>query len=85
MILDNPVPITEEVSVHPLLISALSAYAFPDITEFSEIVDRLTDEAIDEVYDSKKSYIENRDIIAIRYHQKLWNLILEKGRDEDYV
>ena len=81
MIFENPVLITNEVSVHPILISALSAYAFPDIFEFSKIVDRLTDEAIDEVYSSRKSYEENEKAVAIRYHQKLWNLILEKGRD----
>lgn len=83
MIFENLVPITNEVSVHPLFISALSAYAFPDVIEFSEIVDKLTDEAIDEVYSTKKTYEENRDAVAIRYHQKLWNLMLEKGRDNN--
>ena len=83
MIFENPVPITNEVSVHPLLISALSAYAFPDIIEYSEIIDKLTDEAIDEVYSTKKTYEENRDAVAIRYQQKLWNLMLEKGRDNN--
>lgn len=83
MIFKNPVPITNEVSVHPLLISALSAYAFPDAIEFLEVVDKLTDEAIDEVYCTKKTYVENRDAVTIRYHQKLWNLMLEKGRDNN--
>ena len=83
MIFKNPVPITNEVSVHPLFISTLSAYAFPDVIEFSEIVDKLTDEAIDEVYSIKKTYEENRDAVAIRYQQKLWNLMLEKGRDNN--
>ena len=81
MIFENPIPITNEVSVHPLLISTLSIYVFPDVIEFSEIVDKLTDEAIDEVYRTKKTYEENRDAVAIRYYQKLWNLMLEKGRD----
>lgn len=83
MIFDNLVPITNEVSVHPIFISALSAYAFPDAIEFSEIVDKLTDEAIEEVYNTKKNYKENRNAVAIRCQQKLWNLILEKGRDNN--
>ena len=83
MIFEKPVPITNEVSVHPLLITVLSTYAFPDVIEFSEIVDKLTDEAIDEVYSTKKTYEENRDAVAIRHNQKLWNLMLEKGRDNN--
>ena len=83
MIFKNLVPITEEISVHPLLISILSAYAFPNPFEFSQIVDKITDEAIEEVYDDTKSYIENRDVVEIRYQQKIWNLILEKGRDNN--
>lgn len=83
MISDSPIPITKEVSVHPLLISILSAYAFPNPFEFFQIVDKITDEAFEEVYDNTKSYIENLDAVAIRYHQKLWNLILEKGRDNN--
>ena len=83
MIFDNPIPITKEVSVHPLLISTLSAYAFPNPFEFAQIVDKITDEAIEEVYDDTKSYIENLDVVEIRYQQKMWNLILEKGRDNN--
>ena len=83
MIFDKLVPITKEVSVHPLLISILSAYAFPNPFEFFQIVDKITDEAIEEVYDDTKSYIENLDAVAIRHYQKLWNLILEKGRDNN--
>ena len=83
MIFDNPIPITKEVSVHPLLISTLSAYAFPNPFDFFQIVDKVTDEAIEEVYDNTKSYIENLDVVEIRYQQKMWNLILEKGRDNN--
>lgn len=83
MICDKLVPITKEVSVHPLFISSLSAYAFPNPFEFFQIVDKITDEAIEEVYDDTKSYIENLDAVAIRFQQKLWNLILEKGRDNN--
>lgn len=83
MIFDNPIPITKEVSVHPLLISSLSAYAFPNPFDFFQIVDKVTDEAIEEVYDNTKSYIENLDVVEIRYQQKMWNLILEKGRDNN--
>lgn len=83
MIFDSPIPITKEVSVHPLLISSLSAYAFPNPFDFFQIVDKVTDEAIEEVYDDTKSYIENLDAVAIRHYQKLWNLILEKGRDNN--
>lgn len=82
MIFDS-IPITKEVSIHPLLISTLSAYAFPNPFEFFQIVDKITDEAIKEVYDDTKSYIENRDAVAIKHFQKLWNLILEKGRDNN--
>ena len=83
MIFDNPVPITKEVSVHPLLISTLSTYAFPNPFDFFQIVDKVTDEAIEEVYDDTKSYTENQEVITIRCQQKLWNLILEKGRDNN--
>ena len=83
MIFDNPIPITKEVSVHPLLISSLSTYAFPNPFDFFQIVDKITGEAIEEVYDNTKSYIENRDIVVVRHFQKLWNLILEKGRDNN--
>ena len=83
MIFDNLIPITNEVSVHPLLISTLSTYAFPNPFEFVQIVDKITDKAIEEVYDNTKSYIENRDIVVIRCQQKMWNLILEKGRDNN--
>ena len=83
MIFKNLVPITEEISAHPLLISILSTYAFPNPFEFSQIVDKITDEAIKEVYDDTKSYIENQEVITIRCQQKLWNLTLEKGRDNN--
>ena len=83
MIFDNPIPITKEVSVHPLLISILSAYAFPNPFDFFQIVDKVTDKAIEEVYDDTKSYTENQEVVTIRCQQKLWNLILEKGRDNN--
>ena len=83
MIFKNLVPITEEISAHPLLIFILSTYAFPNLFEFSQIVDKITDEAIKEVYDDTKSYIENRDVVEIRCQQKMWNLILKKGRDNN--
>ena len=70
MIFEKLVPIIKEVSVHPLLISSLSTYAFPNPFEFSQIVDKITDEAIKEVYDDTKSYIENRDVVEIRCQQK---------------
>lgn len=77
------VPITEEVSVDTYLISLLSALAIPNPFEFIAVVDRLTDEAFDEAYSSKKSYEENEKAVEIRYFQKLWNLLLEKGRDSN--
>ena len=83
MVFNKPVPITDEVSVHPMLISALSARAFPNVFEFMAIVDKLTDEAFEEVYSSKNTYKENEEQVEIRYFQKLWNLILEKGRDDN--
>lgn len=83
MIFEKLVPITKEVSVHPLLISTLSTYAFPNPFDFFQIVDKVTDEAIEEVYDDTKSYAENQEVVTIRYQQKLWNLILEKGRDNN--
>ena len=30
-----------------------------------------------------RDIIENLDAVATRHHQKLWNLILEKGRDNN--
>ena len=75
------VPITEEVSVDHYFISLLAALAIPNPFEFIPIVDRLTDEAFDEVDFSSKSYEENEKAVEIRYFQKLWNLLLEKGRD----
>ena len=83
MIFEKLVPITKEVSVHPLLISSLSTYAFPNPFEFVQIVDKITDETIEEVYDDTKSYTENQEVVTIRCRQKLWNLILEKGRDNN--
>ena len=83
MVFNKPVPITDEVSVHPMLISALSARAFPNVFDFMVIVDKLTDEAFEEVYSSKNTYKENEEQIEIRYFQKLWNLILEKGRNNN--
>lgn len=77
------IPITEEVSIDNHLISILSALAIPNPFEFIPIVDRLTDEAFNEVYSSKKSYEENEKAVEIRYFQKLWNLLLEKGRDSN--
>lgn len=82
MTFENPIPIADNVSVHPILITTLSAIAIPDPFEFVIVVDKLTDEAFDEVYSSKKSYEENEKAVGIRYFQKLWNLILEKGRDD---
>lgn len=83
MIFENLVPITDEVSVDPRFISLLSALAIPNQFEFIAIVDRLTDEAFDEVYSSRKSEEENEKVVGIRYFQKLWNLLLEKGIDDN--
>ena len=83
MIFDNPVPITDEVSIDPHFISVLSSLVIPNLFDFVAVVDKLTDEAFDEVYSSKKSYEENEKEVGIRYFQKLWNLILEKGRDNN--
>ena len=83
MIFDNPVPITDEVSIDPHFISFLSSLVIPNIFDFVAVVEKLTDEAFDEVYSSKKSYEENEKEVGIRYFQKLWNLILEKGRDNN--
>ena len=83
MIFKNPIPITDDVSVHPILITTLSAIAIPNPFEFVAIVDKLTDEAFNEAYSSKKSYEENEKAVGIRYFQKLWNLILEKGKDNN--
>lgn len=83
MIFDNPVPITDEVSIDPNFISFLSSLVIPNLFDFVAVVDKLTDEAFDEVYSSKKSYEENEKEVGIRYFQKLWNLILEKGRDNN--
>ena len=83
MIFDNPVPITDEVSIDPQFISFLSSLVIPNLFDFVAVVDKLTDEAFDEVYSSKKSYEENEKEVGIRYFQKLWNLILEKGRDNN--
>ena len=77
------IPITSEVSVESLLISFLAARAFPKISDFIVIVDKLTEEAFDEVYSARLSIAENEKQIEIRYYQKLWNLILEKGRDNN--
>lgn len=83
MIFNNLVPITDEVSVDPSFILLLSTLAIPNPLEFIAIVDKLTDEAFDEVYSSKKSYKENETAVGIRYFQKLWNLILKKGNDNN--
>ena len=80
---EKPIPISNNISVQPILITTLSAIAIPNPFEFAIIVNRLTDEAFDEVYSSKKSYEENEKAVRIRYFQKLWNLILEKGRDDN--
>ena len=79
----NPVPVTEEVAIHPIVIIHLSALAFPNPFEFAMIADKLIDEAFDEVYSSKLSEEENENRVCTRYYQKIWNLILEKGRDNN--
>lgn len=83
MIFNNPVPITDKVSIDPHFISFLSSLVISNPFEFIAVVDKLTDEAFDEVYSSKKSYEENEKAVEIRYFQKLWNLLLEKGRDNN--
>ena len=83
MIFDNLIPITDKVSVDPRFISLLSNLAIPNLLEFIAVVDKLTDEAFDEVYSSKKSCKENEIAVGIRYFQKLWNLILKKGNDNN--
>ena len=77
------IPITPEVSVDSYLISSLSAMAFPKLNEYIEVMDKLVDEASDEVYSSELSMAENEKRIEIRYFQKLWKAILEKGRDNN--
>lgn len=77
------IPITAEVSVDSLLISAFAARAFPKISDFIVIVDKLTEEAFDEAYSARLSITENEKQIEIRYYQKLWDLILEKGRSNN--
>ena len=84
MFKDKPlIPITSEISVDSYLISSLSVMVFPEINEFMEVVDKLTDEAISEVYSPKNTFKENYQLVEIKYFQKLWNLILEKGRDNN--
>ena len=83
MIKTGLVPITEDISVEPILIIRLSALAFPNPLEFVAIMDRVIDEAFDEVYSSKLSEEENENRVCTRYYQKIWNLILEKGRDNN--
>lgn len=77
------VPIAEGISVEPILIIRLSSIAFPNPLEFIVIMDRLVDEAFDEVYSSKLSEEENENRVCTRYYQKIWNLMLEKGRDNN--
>ena len=77
------IPITPEVSVDSFFISALSARALPKVSDFIAVVDKLTDEAFDEVYSARLSIAENEKQIEIRYFQKLWDLMLEKGRDNN--
>lgn len=84
MFKDKPlIPITSEISVDSYLISSLSVMVFPELNEFMEVVDKLTDEAINEVYSSKNTFKENSQLVEIKYFQKLWNLLLEKGRDNN--
>lgn len=84
MFKDKPlIPITSEISVDSYLISSLSVMAFPELNEFMEVVDKLTDEAINEVYSPKNTFKENYQLVEIKYFQKLWNLLLEKGRDNN--
>ena len=86
MFKDKPlIPITSEISVDSYLISSLSVMAFPELNKFMEVVDKLTEEAISEVYSSKNTFEKNYQLVEIKYFQLLWNLILEKGRDENYV
>ena len=77
------IPITPEVSVESIFISYLSSMAFPDPFEFMALIDRLLDQAADETFNKYLTYEENAKITEIRYFQKLWNLILEKGIDNN--
>ena len=77
------VPIAEEVSVDSILISYFASMAFPNPFEFIALIDRLLDQAADETFDKRLTYEENAKITEIRYFQKLWNLILEKGIDNN--
>ena len=77
------VPIAEEVSVDSILISYFASMAFPNPFEFMALIDRLLDQAADETFNKYLTYEENAKITEIRYFQKLWNLILEKGIDNN--
>ena len=76
------IPITPEVSVDSTLISILSTYAFPDPFDYIQVMDKLTDEAFDEVYSPFRSIAKNEERISIRYYQKLWDFMMQKGRDD---
>ena len=77
------VPIAEEVSVDSILISYFASLAFPNPFEFMALLDRLFDQAADETFNKHLTYEENAKITEIRYFQKLWKAILEKGRDNN--
>ena len=77
------VPITEEVSVDHHLISLLSALAIPNPFEFIPVLDKLIDQAADETFNPELPYKENEKLTEVRYFQLLWNLLLEKGRDNN--
>jgi hypothetical protein len=79
------IPITDEVSVESIFISYLSSMAFPDPFEFMTVIDKLIDQAADETFDPRLPYKINEKITEIRYFQLLWEAILKKGRDENYV
>ena len=77
------VPIAEEVSVDSILISYFASMAFPNPFEFMALIDRLLDQAADETFNKYLTYEENEKITEVRYFQLLWNLILEKGIDNN--
>lgn len=77
------IPITDEVSVESILISYLSSIAFSDLFEFMAVIDKLIDQAANETFNPKLSYKENEKITEVRYFQLLWNLLLEKGIDDN--
>ena len=77
------IPITEEVSVDSIFIEFLLKIAYPNTFEFIEIMDKVITETVDKTYKPRLSISENEKRAQIYYYQKMWNLLLEKGRDDN--